>query len=90
MAGVDVGASTPSPLILVGTTEPGGARLFFSVEVVDDGEDEAADRADKLNPIQEIHPRHLLPSRKEADTSNCLPRRIYHSFIKISSRNKLI
>ena len=47
--------------------------LFFSVEVVDEREDETADGADELHPIMNLHTRHLLPSRKKADTSNCLP-----------------
>ena len=35
------------------------------VEVVDDGEDEAPDRADELKPFVDFHARHLLPSRKK-------------------------
>ena len=43
--------------------------LFFSVEVVDEREDETADRANEPKPIMNLHQRHLLPSRKKADTS---------------------
>lgn len=49
--------------------------LFFAIEMVDEREDETADRANEHQPIEKLHARHLLPSRKKADTSNCLPRK---------------
>ena len=52
--------------------------LFFSIEVVDERQDEVSDQTNELNPILKIHAGHLLPSRKEADTSNCLLRNISH------------
>ena len=54
--------------------------LFFILEVVDEREDEVPDQANELNPVLKIHSRHLLPSREEADTSNCLlPQNIAHA-----------
>ena len=54
-------------------------RLIFSVEVVDEREDEAADRANEHQPIKKFHARHLLPSGKKPTISD-LPHEVYHAF----------
>ena len=48
--------------------------LFFSVEEVDERNDETADRANELDPIMNLHSRHLLPSRKKpTHQTTCRP-----------------
>ena len=69
--------------------KPGVARLFLSVEVRQCREDEGSDGANELNPIVNLHARHLLPSRKKADTSDYLPQKIYHTLKIFSSKSKL-
>ena len=69
--------------------KPGVARLFLSVEECQCREDEGSDFADNIQPVFELHTRHLLPSRKKADTSNCLPRRML-SYVQKLFKPKLI
>ncbi len=61
--------------------------LFFAIEMVDEREDETADRANEHQPIEKLHTRHLLPSRKKADTSNCLPRKNIAYVQKLFKKN---
>jgi len=40
-------------------------QLFVIIEERQQRDDERSDVGEKLNPIEEIHTRHLLPSRKK-------------------------
>ena len=65
-----LGTSTPSRVDTeFCALEAGRCSAFFLLilEVTEEREDEIDDRADELNPIEEIvHSRHLLPSREES------------------------
>ena len=71
MAGVDGSTSTPSPLIHqncetgLGAVAEDGSSLFILAEERQQREDERPDVGDVIQPIEEIHTRHLLPSRKK-------------------------
>ncbi len=65
----DAGTSTSSPLVVkrCWVLKPSRYGLFFSAKMVDEREDETADRANEHQPIKKFHARHLLPSGKKAD-----------------------
>ena len=61
--------------------------LFILAEERQQRDDERPDVGKVIQPIEELHTRHLLPSRKKADTSNCLPCKIYHTLKNFSMQN---
>ena len=71
-----------------GIMKPGVVRLFFSVEVVDEREDETADGADELHPVMNLHTRHLLPSRKKPTHRTACREKLYNGFRKLSRKNQ--
>ena len=63
--------------------------LFILAEERQQRDDERPDVGKVIQPIEELHTRHLLPSRKKADTSNCLPRRMLSYVQKFFKREIL-
>ena len=73
----------PSPLVISYWLLSRGNGLFFTFEVVDDGEEETADRANETYPIMKFHCASPPSFEEESRTANYLPRKILSHVHKI-------